>query len=126
MKAGVFEDRANGYAVGDYKKRPNIIGIYDTTAPTDVPEKMSELLEWYEEQEISMPVLAEFHARYEAIHPFQDGNGRIGRIILFRECLKYGFLPAIIEDKNRMEYIDSLAEYRKEGGDGIPDKFIFA
>ena len=87
LKAGVFEDRANGYAVGEYKTRPNIIGIHDTAAPGEVAEKMEELLVWYGEQDVNMNILAEFHARYEAIHPFQDGNGRTGRIILFRECL---------------------------------------
>lgn len=74
LKSGVFEDRANGYAVGDYKKRANVVGTNDTTAPEEVPEKITELLEWYQEQTVTMDILAEFHARYEAIHPFQDGN----------------------------------------------------
>ena len=112
LKAGVFEDRANGYAVGDYKKRPNIIGVHDTTAPEHVEEKMQELLEWYEKQEKSLSVLAEFHARYESIHPFQDGNGRTGRLIVFRECLVNGIMPVIIEDKNRMDYIKGLYVYQ--------------
>ena len=88
LKSGVFEDRANGYAIGDYKKRPNIVGLYHTTKPEDVETEMKYLLEWYSEQErIGIAVLAEFHARYESIHPFQDGNGRTGRLIIFRECL---------------------------------------
>ena len=74
LKSGVFEDRANGYAIGDYKKRRNIIGIYETVYPELVPVKMSELLGWYEAQEVDLSVLAVFHARYESIHPFQDGN----------------------------------------------------
>lgn len=115
LKSGVFEDRANGYAIGDYKKRHNIVGTYNTSAPEDVPEKMVELLEWYEAQNVSMETLAEFHAKYEAIHPFQDGNGRTGRIILFRECLVNGMLPVILEDDNRMEYIGGLSVYRKTG-----------
>lgn len=115
FKAGVFEDRANGYAVGEYKKRANIIGIYETVAPSEVPEKMEELLKWYEAQAVTLEVLAEFHARYESIHPFQDGNGRTGRMILFRECLVHGIVPIIIEDDNRMEYIDGLSDYRKNG-----------
>ena len=88
LKSGVFEDRANGYAIGDYKTRPNMIGMYKTALPKDVEAEMKQLLEWYHKQEKSMKVLAEFHARYESIHPFQDGNGRTGRMILFRESLK--------------------------------------
>lgn len=113
LKSGVFEDRANGYAVGDYKKRPNIVGMYETVAPNEVADRMEELLTWYEEQEISLEVLAEFHAKYESIHPFQDGNGRTGRVILFRECLVHGIMPVILEDDNRMTYIEGLAEYRQ-------------
>ena len=112
LKAGVFEDRANGYAVGDYKKRPNIIGVHNTTALNQVEEKMAELLAWYEKQEKTLSILAEFHARYESIHPFQDGNGRTGRLLVFRECLVNGIMPVIIEDKNRMDYIQGLSEYQ--------------
>lgn len=114
LKSGVFEDRANGYAIGDYKKRPNMIGIYQTIKPDDVEHEMNLLMEWYSSQKIDMPVLAEFHARYESIHPFQDGNGRTGRLILFRECLKNKIVPAVIEDANRNEYLEALKEYREE------------
>ena len=113
LKSGVFEDRANGYAIGDYKKRRNIIGIYETVYPELVPVKMSELLEWYEAQEVDLSVLAVFHARYESIHPFQDGNGRTGRLILFRECLKHEITPFIIRDENRVGYMNALTDYRK-------------
>ena len=91
LKSGVFEDRANGYAIGDYKQRPNMIGMYQTVRPE-----------------------AEFHAKYESIHPFQDGNGRTGRLILFRECLKNGIVPVVIEDACRNEYLEALKEYREE------------
>ena len=101
LKSGVFEDRANGYAIGDYKKRPNMVGMYETALPKEVPEKMRELLEWYHGSEKTLEVMAEFHARYESLHPFQDGNGRTGRLILFRECLKSGLVPIIIEDQYR-------------------------
>lgn len=121
LKSGVFEDRANGYAIGDYKKRPNMIGIYQTTSPENVEEGMNLLLKWYHGQSVNIPVLAEFHARYESIHPFQDGNGRTGRLILFRECLKNGIIPVVIEDANRYEYLESLKEYREED---ILDKLI--
>lgn len=114
LKSGVFEDRANGYAIGDYKKRPNMIGIYQTVRPENVENEINLLMEWYKGEKVNIPILAEFHARYESIHPFQDGNGRTGRLILFRECLKNGIVPVVIEDTNRNEYIEALKEYREE------------
>lgn len=114
LKSGVFEDRANGYAIGDYKQRPNMIGMYQTVRPEDVEKEMNVLMEWYFRQKANTSVLAEFHARYESIHPFQDGNGRTGRLILFRECLKNGVVPVVIEDANRNEYLEALKEYREE------------
>lgn len=114
LKSGVFEDRANGYAIGEYKQRPNMIGIYQTIRPENVTQEMNLLMDWYNNQEVDTSVLAEFHARYESIHPFQDGNGRTGRLILFRECLKNGIVPAVIEDANRNEYLEALKEYREE------------
>ena len=114
LKSGVFEDRANGYAIGDYKQRPNMIGMYQTVRPENVENEMNLLLEWYHSQNVNVSILAEFHVRYESIHPFQDGNGRTGRLILFRECLKNGILPVVIEDANRNEYLEALKEYREE------------
>ena len=114
LKSGVFEDRANGYAIGDYKRRPNMIGMYQTVRPENVAKEMYMLVGWYNNHDVNISVLAEFHARYESIHPFQDGNGRTGRLILFRECLKNGIVPAVIEDANRNEYLESLKEYREE------------
>lgn len=114
LKSGVFEDRANGYAIGDYKQRPNMIGMYQTVRPENVNQEMGFLMNWYSSQEVNLSVLAEFHARYESIHPFQDGNGRTGRLILFRECLKNGVVPVVIEDINRSEYLEALKKYREE------------
>lgn len=114
LKAGVFEDRANGYAIGDYKKRPNMVGMYETVRPDQVADEMQNLLKWYDSQEKSLAVIAEFHARYEIIHPFQDGNGRTGRIILFRECLVNQIIPVVFHDNHRMEYIDGIKKYRTE------------
>lgn len=115
LKSGVFEDRANGYAIGDYKKRPNMVGMYKTALPDEVATEMSRLLDWYSKQEKNLNTMAEFHARYEMIHPFQDGNGRTGRMILFRECLKNeGISPFIILDENREIYIEGLREYREQ------------
>ena len=117
LNSGVFEDRANGYAIGDYKKRPNMIGMYQTIRPDEVADEMNQLLHWYKNQAEDLSVLAEFHARYESIHPFQDGNGRTGRLILFRECLIQKMIPVIIEDANRHEYLDALKAY--QDGNGI-------
>lgn len=114
LKSGVFEDRANGYAIGDYKQRPNMIGMYQTIRPENVVQEMYFLMNWYNSQEVNLSVLAEFHARYESIHPFQDGNGRTGRLILFRECLKNGVVPVVIEDTNRNAYLEALKEFREE------------
>lgn len=113
LKSGVFEDRANGYAIGDYKKRANMVGLYQTSLPSKVPEEMDKLLSWYKSQNTTLETLAEFHVKYESIHPFQDGNGRTGRIILFRECLRHDISPLIIEDAHRPEYLESLKEYRE-------------
>lgn len=114
LKSGVFEDRANGYAIGAYKKRPNMIGIYQTVRPENVEVEMSALITWYFSQKVDIAVLAEFHCRYERIHPFQDGNGRIGRLIIFRECLKNNIIPLVIEDVNRDEYLEAMKAYREE------------
>ena len=115
LKSGVFEDRANGYAIGEYKKRANMVGMYKTALPNEVAEEMAKLLEWYNMQEKSLHILAEFHAKYEIIHPFQDGNGRTGRMILFRECLKNpNICPFIIRDDSRNKYIEGLMEYREK------------
>lgn len=114
LKSGVFEDRANGYAIGDYKKRPNMIGMYQTIRPENVENEMTLLMKWYHSVKTDVAVLAEFHAKYESIHPFQDGNGRTGRLILFRECLKNDIVPVVIEDANRNEYLEALKEYREQ------------
>ena len=114
LKSGVFEDRANGYAIGDYKKRPNMIGIYHTVKPENIEAEMEQLLDWYSCRTVDISALAEFHARYESIHPFQDGNGRTGRLIIFRECLKNEIVPIVIEDANRNEYLEALKAFREE------------
>lgn len=116
LKVGVFEDRANGYAIGDYKKRTNTVGGLTVANPTEVAAKMKELLVWYNTQnKVTIATLAELHAKYELIHPFQDGNGRTGRIILFKECLENGIMPFIIHNENRIKYITSLKEAQVTG-----------
>lgn len=110
LKSGVFEDRANGYAIGDYKQRANMIGMYQTVRPENVEEEINTFMRWYFGQKINLAVLA----GYESIHPFQDGNGRTGRLILFRECLKNDIVLIVIEDANRDEYLETLKDYREE------------
>ncbi|MDD6492239.1 MAG: Fic family protein [Firmicutes bacterium] len=111
LKAGVFEDRANGYAIGDYKKRPNTVGGIRTALPEKVSDEMQGLLTWYNQSESwDLKALAVFHSKYETIHPFQDGNGRTGRLILFRECLRHNCTPFIIHDNNRSRYIEALKQ----------------
>lgn len=116
LKAGVFEDRLNGYAIGDYKKRANTVGGLIVSKPEDVEMKMNELVKWYNSaQEVTLSVLAELHAKYELIHPFQDGNGRTGRMILFKECLEHNIMPFIIRNENRIKYVSALKEAQING-----------
>ena len=116
LKAGVFEDRANGYAIGDYKKRTNTVGGLKVANPSEVAEQMKDLLSWYKMQkEVSLATLADLHEKYERIHPFQDGNERTGRIILFKECLEQYIVPFIIHNENRIQYVSSLKEAQITG-----------
>ena len=109
LKAGVFEDRANGYAIGDYKTRRNTVGGLVVADPEEVTDRMQDLLSWYHNlDEVTIDDLAVFHAKYELIHPFQDGNGRTGRMIIFREALKHDVTPFIIRNENRIKYVSAL------------------
>jgi Fic family protein len=110
LKNGVFEDFANGYAVGDYKTLPNVVSDIITTAPGDVENAMSELLNWYDNSDKSLRAIAEFHSRYERIHPFQDGNGRTGRMIIFKQCLDCEITPVIVLDEEKPLYMRALHE----------------
>lgn len=114
LKEGVFEDVANGYAIGEYKKRANRVSDIVTALPNEVSDKMQTLLQEYHGKEnITLRDIAIFHACFENIHPFQDGNGRVGRMILFKECLKYDIVPVIIRDLNKGEYIRHLNNAQK-------------
>lgn len=109
LKSGVFEDLANGYPVGEYKNRRNLVSNITTALPAEVHEKMTELLEEYNSiSSCAIEDIAKFHAAYEKIHPFQDGNGRTGRLIIFKECLKNGLVPLIIDDRDKAKYYDAL------------------
>lgn len=109
LKSGVFEDKANGYAIGEYKKRANTVSNIKVAKPDEVEKKMKELLSNYNKKKThSLYDIIIFHSQYESIHPFQDGNGRTGRIIMFKECLKNHIFPFIIEDELKGEYYKSL------------------
>ena len=117
LKYGTADSRKSWFAVGDYKKLANEVGGRETTAPKDVPKKMKELISDYRKLEaVTFDNLLDFHYRFESIHPFQDGNGRIGRLILFKECLRNGIIPFIIEDDMKMYYYRGLHEWRNEKG----------
>lgn len=116
LKSGVFEDMANGYPVGEYKNRKNIVGRITTAPPEEVHSRMKALIEAYEGiPEVKLINLCRFHAIFETIHPFQDGNGRTGRAVLFKECLKNNIIPFIIRDVNKAEYIAALYKAQTEG-----------
>ena len=117
LKSGTSDSRKDWFAVGDYKKLTNEVGGRETTAPKEVPKKMKELISDYEKPETAaFDELLDFHYRFESIHPFQDGNGRVGRLILFKECLRNGIVPFIIEDDMKMYYYRGLQEWRNEKG----------
>lgn len=105
------------FAVGDYKKRANVVGGMETCKPSDVPLAMKRLIENYSmKKNIKMEDIVAFHAEFEAIHPFQDGNGRVGRLIAFKECLRWNIIPFIIEDSKKTFYYRGLANWNKEQG----------
>ena len=117
LKNGTSDSRKEWFAVGDYKKLPNEVGGMNTVIPEEVSDKMKELLNEYNaKEEISFEDILDFHVKFEKIHPFQDGNGRVGRLIMFKECLKYNLVPFIIEDDLKMFYYRGLAEWETEKG----------
>ncbi len=117
LKRGTSDSRKSWFAVGDYKKLPNEVGGTATTAPEKVHDELKKFLEDYKKHETySLDDLLEFHFRFESIHPFQDGNGRVGRLLLFKECLKNNIVPFIINDDLKMLYYRGLSEWKKEKG----------
>ena len=117
LKSGTSDSRKDWFAVGDYKKIPNEVGGRDTTAPEEVPTEMKQLLASYNRKpDKTLEDLIAFHVAFESIHPFQDGNGRVGRLILFKECLKNGVVPFIIDEDLKLFYYRGLHEWNTERG----------
>lgn len=117
LKSGTSDSRKDWFAVGDYKKLPNEVGGVETALPEEVADRIKGLLtEYNRNEEKAFEDILDFHVKFERIHPFQDGNGRVGRLIMFKECLKYNIVPFIIEDDLKMFYYRGLKEWNHEKG----------
>ena len=117
LKHDTKDSTLSWFAVGDYKKRANVVGGRETAKPKEVPGRMRELLADYNAKAIvTIEDVVEFHAEFEHIHPFQDGNGRVGRLIALKECLHHNIIPFIIEDNKKGFYYRGLSEWRNEKG----------
>ena len=117
LKSGTTDSRLDWFAIGDYKRIPNEVGGNDTTAPEKVAKEMKALISDYNRmKQKSFDELLDFHYLFESIHPFQDGNGRVGRLILFKECLRNGIVPFIITDDLKMFYYRGLKNWKEERG----------
>ena len=117
LKTGTSDARQEWFAVGAYKKMPNEVGGMATALPEDVAAEMQALLAAYSAKKAkTLEDILDFHVRFERIHPLQDGNGRVGRLIMFKECLKYSIVPFIIEDNLKMFYYRGLMEWGREKG----------
>lgn len=117
LKNGTSDSRKDWFAVGDYKKCPNEVGGMDTALPEEVAGRMKALLtEYNSKKEKTFEDILDFHVKFERIHPFQDGNGRVGRLIMFKECLKHNIVPFIIEDDLKLFYYRGLKEWNHEKG----------
>ena len=117
LKNGTSDSRKSWFAVGAYKKLANEVGGQATTPPSRVSADMSKLLKEYNGNPgPDLDALLDFHVSFERIHPFQDGNGRVGRLILFKECLRFGIVPFIIDDRHKMFYYRGLKEWSRMPG----------
>ena len=115
LKEGTSDSRKDWFNVGEYKKLANEAGNMKTSLPKNVQKDMVKLMQWYNSLEkITIENIIEFHYRFECIHPFQDGNGRVGRIIAFKECLKNNIIPFIILDRDKLYYYRGLKEYQNK------------
>lgn len=117
LKHDTKDSTLSWFAVGDYKKRANVVGGRETAKPKEVPGRMRELLADYNAKaKVTIEDVVAFHAEFEHIHPFQDGNGRVGRLIALKECLHHNIIPFIIEDSKKGFYYRGLSEWRSEKG----------
>ena len=117
LKTGTSDSGKDWFVVGDYKKLPNEVGGRSTTAPEQVSSQMKELLNRYNQtEEKNFEEIVEFHYQFESIHPFQDGNGRVGRLILFKECLKNNIVPFVIDENLKLFYYRGLSQWKQEKG----------
>ena len=117
LKNGTTDARKDWFAVGDYKRLPNTVGDKFTAKPEEVAVKIKELLSSYNaNKEKTLDDLLDFHYKFECIHPFQDGNGRIGRLLLLKDCLKYNIVPFIIDEELKLFYYRGLQEWTNERG----------
>lgn len=117
LKSGTSDSRKTWFAVGEYKRFENEVGGSATAKPADVPGEMRNLLSRYNlSKQKTLKEIIQFHYEFEKIHPFQDGNGRVGRLIMFKECLRNGITPFIIEDDIKEFYYRGLKEWKNEQG----------
>lgn len=117
LKSGTKYSRLSWFNVGEYKSKPNVVGGQETSAPAHVANEMKKLLDAYAKiPNINLEDIIQFHHDFEKIHPFQDGNGRVGRLIAFKECLRFDIVPFIIEDSKKMFYYRGLKEWNNEKG----------
>ena len=117
LKSGTSDSRRDWFTVGDYKRLPNEVGGNETTAPEDVHREMQVLLKEYNgKKQKSFEDIIDLHQRFESIHPFQDGNGRVGRLVMFKECLANGYVPFIITEELKMFYYRGLREWNNVRG----------
>ena len=112
LKSGTSDSRKDWFAVGDYKRLDNVVGEMETCPAKDVHREMAKLLAWWKGAEKTLENLLDLHVRFEQIHPFQDGNGRVGRLILLKECLKYGITPFVIAENFKQFYYMGLQDWR--------------
>ena len=114
LKSGTTDSRKPWFVVGDYKRLANTVGDRDTVSPAKVRDEMASLLAWYGRTSHTFGDLAAFHVRLEAIHPFQDGNGRVGRLVLLKECLKHDIIPMLVLERTRRFYYMGLQEWQTD------------